>query len=68
MEIDQEIWNEVCLLIQSLGAGIEIMSVVGSRFDTLSDSEVLEMMKQYREEGNIFKEITSQRMPDQGAN
>jgi hypothetical protein len=63
METSKEIWDEVCLLIQSLEADIEIMSIVGSRFDTLTDSEVLEMMKQYRKEGTTFKEIIAQRMP-----
>jgi hypothetical protein len=45
MDIKDQIIHELYKTLKKLGAGSEILSVVGSFGDTLSDEEVLEQLK-----------------------
>ena len=48
-----EIATEIYRACEKLGAGPELLSIIGSYGDTLSDEDVLAFLKEYNAEKNI---------------
>jgi hypothetical protein len=51
--IAQEIYNA----LEKLGAGPELLGIVGSYGDTLEDTDVLDMLKRFNQTGSMFDEV-----------
>lgn len=52
-KMDGLIWRQVYRAMNSLGASPELLSIIGSRYDTLSDEEVLEELRDYNTGGAL---------------
>lgn len=52
-----KIISQIYKAFENLGAGCEILSLVGSFGDTLPDDEILEMFEQYNKTGSYMAEI-----------
>lgn len=60
-EIDLQIIKQIYNILHKLGASEEILSVVGSYKDTLSDEDVLALLIEYNKEEILFKHKDSER-------
>jgi len=56
-ETQLKIISQMYKAFENLGAGCEILSLVGSFGDTQTDGDILEMFQQYNETGSCFSEI-----------
>jgi len=45
--IDKQINSELYRAVKNLGAKSDLLSIVGSRFDTLTDDVILEMLREW---------------------
>ncbi|WP_163473059.1 hypothetical protein [Klebsiella michiganensis] len=49
--------KQLTIALQSLGAPVELLCIVGSYGDTQTDSDILEMLEQYNERGTSMEVI-----------
>lgn len=49
--------KQLTIALQSLGAPVELLCIVGSYGDTQTDDDILEMLEQYNERGTSMEEI-----------
>lgn len=57
MEINPELISEINKALESLGAPMGLLCAVGSIGDTLTDDEVLEMLRAYNTGEDMMKEV-----------
>jgi hypothetical protein len=49
-----EIAREFYILLERLGADLELLAVVGGWRDTLDDTEILALLREYNRTGRVF--------------
>jgi hypothetical protein len=54
--------NEIYKAMEKLGAGPELLGIVGSYGDTLEDEDVLDSLKRFNEAGTMFDEFIARRV------
>jgi hypothetical protein len=54
-DLKAQIASEIYTVLEDLGADEVLLSIVGSWRDTLDDAEVLSMLREYNETGQVLR-------------
>jgi hypothetical protein len=55
-DVKAQIAAQLYTTLERLGADEELLAIVGSMSDTLTDKEVLRMLEDYNKTGNVFRQ------------
>lgn len=55
-EIKAQIAAQLYTTLERLGADEELLAIVGSMNDTLTDKEILRMLEEYNRTGNVLRQ------------
>ena len=67
-EMDIAIWRQVYKLVENMGGDSDILSTIGSRYDTLDDVDILFDLQTINSGESIWASIIAQRPPNTNEN